>query len=279
MTADQGHARQTDRQSPDRFPGCDPAGGTAAGGGGASAGGGTRPAPGGTGTPDTAPPRLCVLHTVAALPAVFDPLLREEAPGTRPYHMVDESLLADTIAHGPLPRTTARLASHIQHAEAAGARAVLVTCSSIGPAAEQVRPLVSIPVFRVDVPMAAEAVRTGPRIGVLATLDSTLQPTAALIRRQAAEQGADITLTVSTCAGAYRARTEGRPEEHDALIAAEARRLAADADVLVLAQASMAAAVGTLPPGALGVPVLTSPRSGTAQLAALGAVAPRQAGA
>lgn len=236
--------------------------------------------PSGAGTPPgTAPPRVCVLHTVAALPAVFDPLLREEAPGVRPYHMVDESLLADTIAHGPLPRTTARLASHIRHAEAAGARAVLVTCSSIGPAAEQVRPLVSIPIFRVDAPMAAEAVRTGPRVGVLATLDSTLEPTAALIRRQAAESGAEITLTASTCEGAYQARIQGRPEEHDALIAAEARRLAAETDVLVLAQASMAAAVGTLPPGALGVPVLTSPRTGTAQLAALGAVPPQEAGA
>ncbi|AXK37027.1 Asp/Glu/hydantoin racemase [Streptomyces armeniacus] len=219
---------------------------------------------------------MCVLHTVAALPAVFDPLLREEAPGVRPYHMVDESLLADTIAYGPLPRTTARLASHIAQAEAAGARAVLVTCSSIGPAAEQARALVDIPVLRVDAPMAAEAIRTGPRIGVLATLSSTLEPTAELIRRQAADAGARIELTTSTCEGAYRARTEGRPEEHDALIAAEARRLAAGHDVLVLAQASMAAALRS--PGAdggeLGVPVLTSPRSGTAQLAALASPPP-----
>jgi Asp/Glu/hydantoin racemase len=215
------------------------------------------------------PPRVCVLHTVAALPAVFDPLLREEAPDVHAYHMVDESLLADTVAHGPLPRTWARLASHLTHAEAAGARAVLVTCSSIGPAAEAARPLLGIPVYRVDEPMAAEAVRTGPRIGVLATLESTLRPTAELIGRQAERTGADITLTTSTCDGAFQARGAGRPEEHDRLIAAEAQRLAADHDVLVLAQASMAAAVSTLPDGALPVPVLTSPRSGTAQLAAL----------
>jgi Asp/Glu/hydantoin racemase len=217
----------------------------------------------------TAGPRVCLLHTVAALPAVFDPLLRETAPGVRAYHMVDESLLADTVAHGPLPRTTARLASHLAQAQAAGAEAVLVTCSSIGPAAEAARPLLSIPVLRVDEPMAREAVRTGPRIAVLATLDSTLEPTAALIRRQAEQAGGATELTVSTCDGAYEARVAGDQHAHDRLIAEEARRLAADNDVLVLAQASMAAAVGTLPPGALDVPVLTSPRSGTAQLAAL----------
>lgn len=214
-------------------------------------------------------PRVCVLHTVAGLPPVFDPLLRQEAPGVEPYHLVDESLLADTVAHGPLPRTAARLAAHVAGAEAAGARAVLVTCSSVGPAAEAARPLVDIPVYRVDAPMAAEAVRTGRRVGVLATLASTLDPTAELIRRQAAAHGAEVELTVSTCPGAYQARRAGDPAEHDRRIAEEARRLAAATDVLVLAQASMAAAVATLPEQALGVPVLTSPRSGTAQLAEL----------
>jgi Asp/Glu/hydantoin racemase len=213
--------------------------------------------------------RVCVLHTVAALPAVFDPLLREEAPHVRPYHVVDESLLADTIEHGQLPRTAARLASYVTHAEAAGARAVLVTCSSLGPAAEAARALSGIPVLRVDDPMAAEAVRTGPRIGVLATVDSTLRPTADLVRRHAAAEGVSATVTTTTCPGAYAARQAGDAQEHDRLIAAEARRLAAGHDVLVLAQASMAAAVAALGADGLGVPVLTSPRSGTAQLSAV----------
>ncbi|MFC4495981.1 aspartate/glutamate racemase family protein [Streptomyces ovatisporus] len=212
-------------------------------------------------------PRVCILHTVAALPASFEPLLREEAPHVRAYHVVDESLLADTVRHGRLPRTTARLAAYVTHAEAAGADAVLVTCSSIGPAAEAVRALTGIPVLRVDEPMAAEAVRRGPRICVLATLESTLVPTAELIRRHAAAGGVRATVTTTTCPGAYDARQAGEGEEHDRLIAEEVRRMAPSHDVLVLAQASMAAAVGTLPGGGPGVPVLTSPRSGVAQLA------------
>lgn len=232
--------------------------------------------------------RVCVLHTAAGLPAVFDPLLHEEAPGVRPYHVLDESLLADTVAHGMLPRTTARLAAYAAHAEAAGARAVLVTCSSVGPAAEAARPLVGIPVLRVDEPMAAEAVRKGPRIGVLATLASTLAPTADLVRRHADATGVRADVTATTCPGAYEARLAGDTGEHDRLIAEEARRLARGNDVLVLAQASMAAALRALTPEGTGsgvsatdgapasasdvggVPVLTSPRSGTAQLAAFG---------
>jgi hypothetical protein len=58
----------------------------------------------------------------------------------------------------------------------------------------------------------------------------------------------------------------GDAERHDAIVAAEARRLAAEVDVLVLAQASMARVVDALPDGDVNVPVLTSPRSGVRQL-------------
>jgi Asp/Glu/hydantoin racemase len=174
--------------------------------------------------------------------------------------LVDESLLADTVTHGRLPRITARLAAYATHAEAAGARAVLVTCSSMGPAAEAVHPLAGIPVLRVDDPMAAEAVRTGTGIGVVATLESTLAPTVDLVWRHAAAQGAEAVVTASDVRAPTR---HGRQEAegHDRLMAEAARRLAAEHDVLILAQASMAAALGTPPVGAGGapVPVLTSP--------------------
>jgi Asp/Glu/hydantoin racemase len=218
-----------------------------------------------TGTPSRRP-RVCLLHTVAALPALFTDLVREVAPGVDAYHVVDESLLADTVRHGMLPRTVRRVAAYAALAEEAGAEAVLVTCSSIGGAAEQARPLVGIPVLRVDQPMADEAVRTGRRIGVLATLSSTLEPTAELIRARAAALRADVEVTASVCRGAFEARAAGRPEEHDRLVAEAARRLGAEADVLVLAQASMAAVVDALPEGSVPVPVLSSPRSGAAQL-------------
>ncbi|MFD7438402.1 aspartate/glutamate racemase family protein [Streptomyces sp. NPDC059861] len=212
-------------------------------------------------------PRVCVLHTVTALPALFEQLVRELAPNVDTYHVVDESLLNDTVALGPLPRTAARLSSYVIGAQTAGADAVLVTCSSVGPFAEAARPLVDIPVLRVDEPMASQAVQRGPRIAVLATLDSTLRPTADLVRRRAARAGTDVTVTTTTCPGAYQARTSGDPDRHDELIAAEALRLAADHDVLVLAQASMATVVDRLSAGRITVPVLSSPRGGAAQLA------------
>ena len=104
--------------------------------------------------------------------------------------MVDESLLRDIIRDGTLLAPTARwLVGHVLAATDAGAEAVLVTCSSVGPAVELSRSLVTVPVLRVDEPMARQAVATGERIGVVATLPSTLAPTVELIRRVARDAG------------------------------------------------------------------------------------------
>ena len=208
--------------------------------------------------------KACLIHTVGTLPAVFDRLLAEHVPDAEPTHVVDESLLADTIAHGMLPATRRRLAAHVAAAEDAGAEAVLVTCSSLGEAAELVRPFAAVPVYRIDTPMAVEAVTTGDRIAVLATLDSTLGPTRRLLAREAERLGRHAEITTSVCPGAFDAQRAGDVAQHDRMVAAEARRLAATADVLVLAQASMARALPAAGPA--GVPVLTSPRSGVRQL-------------
>ena len=65
-------------------------------------------------------------------------------------------------------------------AQEAGADFILFTCSSIGPAVETAATLTDVPVLRVDQPMADKAVQLGKRIGVIATLSTTLEPTSDL---------------------------------------------------------------------------------------------------
>ena len=103
----------------------------------------------------------------------------QSRPEAQTFNIVDESLLANTIAAGRLTAATARrLAMYLGSAEEAGADAILVTCSSLGAAVEAARPFVGVPVLRVDELMADRAVRLGRRIGVIATLPTTLGPTA-----------------------------------------------------------------------------------------------------
>jgi Asp/Glu/hydantoin racemase len=223
----------------------------------------------------TAPVKIGMLHTVASNAAVIGPLVAAEvapALGLSPadvdvLHMVDENLLRDTIDHGLLPRTVRRVATLVAFAEESGARAVLVTCSSIGAAVEAARPMVGVPVLRIDAPMADEAVRAagpGGRIGVAATLSSTLGPTAELIRRTAAGSGADVRVEDAVADGAFAALKAGDTASHDRLVAETVRDLAGRSEVVVLAQASMARAVSG--GSDVGVPVLTSTISGVRQL-------------
>ncbi|HVX45906.1 MAG TPA: aspartate/glutamate racemase family protein [Mycobacteriales bacterium] len=209
---------------------------------------------------------VALLHTAPLLTQVFGDALRSQAPKLEAYHLVDESLLQDTMKYGMLPRTRRKMVGYLASAEDSGAAAVLVTCSSLGEAVEECRPMVSIPVVRVDEEMAREAVRAGDRIGVVATVDSTLGPTRAIIERVAAEAGLDRQITALVCSGAFEALRAGDTATHDARVAAEVRRLAESVDVLVLAQASMARVVGEIPD--LGVPALTSPESAVRALAA-----------
>src|SRR5438093_4791716 len=118
--------------------------------------------------------------------------------------MVDGSLLCDIIGHGCCPPATARrLAGHVMAADEAGAEFILVTCSSMGRAVEASRALVKAKVLRVDEPMADKAVASGSRIGVIATLPSTLEPTVALIKARGSAVGKPIELTHQVVAGAF----------------------------------------------------------------------------
>ena len=136
---------------------------------------------------------LAFIHTSPVLTPTFAQLAVELLPGVQVFHMVDESLIKNTIAAGVLTKTTARrVFALIESAQHAGADATLVTCSSIGKAVEFARPLIDIPVLRVDEPMASVAVASGRRIGVATTLRTTLMPTLQLLEDTAGQQGKKI---------------------------------------------------------------------------------------
>ena len=214
--------------------------------------------------------RLGLLHTSATLVPVFEQLCREKLPGVAVFNLVDDSLIKDVIAHNALrPATARRVVDHVAAAEAAGADYIMVTCSSIGRAVETAAELVATPVLRVDRPMADAAVAQAGRIGVIATLPTTLEPTADLIRRRAVAGGREIELTTRLCEGAFDALMGGDPARHDALVLAALEELSSQVDVVALAQASMARVAAAIPEERRTTPILTSPPIAVDYLASL----------
>lgn len=213
---------------------------------------------------------LALIHTSATLVPVFARLCEANLPDVDTFNIVDDSLVRQIGVRGGItPDISARVSAYIQSAASGGADHILVTCSSIGPAVEAAARDVAVPVLRVDQPMADAAVQAGHRIGVIATLPTTLHPTSDLVRRRAAAAGRNVDLTSRLVEGAFDALMDGDAPTHDALVAAALRDLATKVDVILLAQASMARVVDALAPADKRVPIFASPPIAIAHLATL----------
>jgi Asp/Glu/hydantoin racemase len=213
---------------------------------------------------------LALIHTSATLVPVFADLCSKYLPNVKVFNIVDDSLIKNTIACGELTASTSkRVVNYAASAQEAGADLILFTCSSIGAAVETASTLTDVPVLRVDQPMADMAVQTGKRIGVIATLSTTLNPTSDLVRRRAMVAGKEIELTAVLCEGAFDALMNGDTATHDAMVAMALKELVTKVDVILLAQASMARVVDTLDEADKVIPILASPINAIKYLASI----------
>jgi hypothetical protein len=204
---------------------------------------------------------LALLHTTAVTVPVFAELARTELTGIRVVNLLDDSLLTDVIdANQVTVAVESRLRAYVEQAAVLGAGAVISCCSSIGEAMERIAGTAPLAVWRIDEAMAEEAVGRGYRIGVLATVATTLDPTVALIKRTASRQGRSVDVIPAVVEGAFAALRAGNEAVHDDRVRRGLEGLIRNCDLVVLAQAStarVAAAMTSYP-----LPILTSPVSG-----------------
>ena len=206
--------------------------------------------------------KIGLIHTSATLIPVFQELINKyfEGQDIKVFNIVDDSLVKNIIERGSLTtEISKRVLDYVCSANDSGADFILVTCSSIGRAVEMAASYSKVPVLRVDQPMTDVAIQMGIKIGVVATLASTLEPTSDLVLRRAAIAGKEIELTSRLCEGAFDALMGGNPELHNKLVATILKELAQEVDVILLAQASMARVVGQLSEEDKKVPILASP--------------------
>ena len=206
--------------------------------------------------------RLVLVHTIPSLVGLFTSLAGEIlGPEVEILHVADEILLKVVLAQGGLsPFIYRRVAEHAMAAEEAGASAVQLTCSSISPCAAPARAFVSIPVLTIDEPMVDQAIQLAGRIGVAATAPTTLQPTLDLVKTRAALAGKHVSVEAVLCQGAYTALMSGDLETHDRIVRQTVGGLMERNEVVLLAQASMARVVDSIPEAERRVPILSSPR-------------------
>ena len=175
-------------------------------------------------------------------------------------HRVRADLLAIAEKAGrPTPAILEQTADELV-AVAASADGVLLTCSTLGPAARLAAARLDVPVLRVDQALATEAVAAGGRVIVLCAVGSTIVPTRAVFEEAAMLTGAEI--EVRLVPGAWDLFRAGREEDFWRTVADAADIASGEGAAVALAQASMAGAADF----ARGPRPLSSPVAGLAAI-------------
>lgn len=185
---------------------------------------------------------IAAIHTASPMIETIKALVKEYLPeNVRLINITDDSLIQEVIREGKATAAvTRRLMNYYYSAVDAGADIIFNTCSSVGEVAAAARSIIPIPIVKIDDAMTRQAIEKYSRIGVLATLASTLGPTVNLLKQKAAQKTKEIIVLEGLAKGAFEALLNGDAETHDVLILETAANIAADCEVLVLAQGSMA---------------------------------------
>ncbi len=181
------------------------------------------------------------------------------------YAQQDPSILGDVREAGYVTQApAARLIKMFMNAAEEGCDAVLNACSSVGEVADSVQvtaAYLGMPIVRIDEEMCRDAVRKGLKVGVMATLPTTLVPTCNTVNRMARECNKHVEIKQCLVENAFGLDQEQFRER----MSASAETIAKDVDVIVLAQGSMAYCAKYLS-DKFGVPVLASPAYGAEAL-------------
>jgi aspartate/glutamate racemase len=174
-------------------------------------------------------------------------------------NFLDEAMLAVTQADGALaPDVVRRMQNILVSAQEAGAAIIVASCTSLAPAIEAAREQVHVPVVRVDVPLAVEAVSRFQRVAVVVTAATAIVPFRELLEATASTCGKTIETSFRLCPGAFSALSDGDSGLHDTIVLDTITVLAAQgAEAILLPQPSTARVTRKVPRD-LGIAVLSS---------------------
>lgn len=184
---------------------------------------------------------IALIHTVKTVANSFEQKLKDYVGEPVKIH----NLWDDFLANNPNEigeftiENRCRLYNDIKSAEMTGADMIVVTCSTLTPIVNMIRPFVRIPLIAIDDAMGRKAVTCGERILVLATAGSTEGPMREKLNAEAAKLGKSIQIDFQANAEAFQAMKAVQMERHDAILLDMAKNISGY-DCVVLAQASMA---------------------------------------
>ncbi len=188
--------------------------------------------------------KLGIIHAALITTRAVQKYIDEIIPEVEVVHWVDDTIQNTNFACEPgiIPkRNYAKFVQAALSQEEYGVDLILLACSTFNRAAELARPMVNKPLLQIDRPMMDLAVRDGRRIGLLATVPTTVPASERLLRAAAEEAGKVIEIKTRLCSEAFQILKAGNPGKHNEILLEEIARLSDEVDAIVMAQVSMTA--------------------------------------
>jgi hypothetical protein len=190
---------------------------------------------------------IACLHTAESNIAVYEAAAKALGlpAGTLRHHVRADLLLAAEKVGRLTDEISTETAALLWHL-AEDADAVVLNCSTLGPAATKVAAGAAAPIIRADATLANEAANAGGKVIVLCTVETTIAPTSALF--EAAAKAAGTEIEVRLVPGAWAHFRAGDLSAYLVSIADAVKAAHGEGPVTIaFAQASMTGAGDLLP--------------------------------
>ncbi len=186
---------------------------------------------------------VAVLHTARATVPMLTGMIEQAYPGVTVYNWLDDSILPMLMEDGmKIGYIYEKMLFYGKAAQDQGAAVILNACSSVGEFQDYAAGRLEIPVIRIDDAVTDLLASRCHSVGVLATLETTLRPSAAILKRK----NVSMDLDFQVVEGAWAAGLSGDKKGQNRLIAAAMEAFLKEKEAVFLAQASMAEAAGLL---------------------------------
>jgi aspartate/glutamate racemase len=204
-----------------------------------------------------------IIHAALISTKGVQPFIQEIIPEVTVVHVVDDTIQNSNFACQPgvIPKENFFMfANYAHNLELAGVDLIMLACSTFNRAVEVARPMINTPMLQIDRTMMDLAVMNGRKIGLLATVPTTVPASERLLKLAAEEAGKEIEITIVLCTKAFEEIKKGNVDIHNELLLKEIELLSESVDAIVMAQVSMSALEPMLTN--TKVPVYNSGRTG-----------------
>jgi aspartate/glutamate racemase len=206
---------------------------------------------------------LGIIHAALISSGSVKPYIDEILPEVTVVHHVDDTIqnLNFISEPGYVPKQNFfKFASYCHYLENAGVDLIMLACSTFNKAVEHARPMINVPLLQIDRPMMDLALNYGNRIGLIATVPTTVPSSENLLKQAASDAGKEVTIQTVLCSEAFEEIKKGNAEKHNEILITEVNKLSEQVDAIVLAQVSMSVLEPMLQN--TKVPVFNSGRTG-----------------